>query len=234
MGDEDPTGEDRPLSALASVAGEVEGPLLTARTNLEVVAEDLARIRACADASITPYLDDADARLDAVRTAIDHVGILVRRLVAAVPPAPPPSDATPPPAATKRWRRGRVLVVDDDESVLRALERILRVHDVVALRESREALERITHGERFDVILCDLVMPLLDGPTVHAAVDRVDREQAARMIFITGGAPTDRARRFLADPTRRVVTKPFDSAALRALVEDLLVATRPSGGLPER
>jgi CheY-like chemotaxis protein len=59
------------------------------------------------------------------------------------------------------------------------------------------ALQRITAGERFDIIVCDLMMPQMTGMDLHAALTRAAPDQAARMVFLTGGAFTERARRFL-------------------------------------
>lgn len=57
-----------------------------------------------------------------------------------------------------------VLVVDDEPLVRRSLERALsRKHDVVALGSASEALRRIDGGERFDAILCDLMMQGTNG-----------------------------------------------------------------------
>ena len=42
--------------------------------------------------------------------------------------------------------------------------------------------------------------------------------QAKRMIFVTGGAFTDKARHFLMEPLKQHIEKPFDSATLRAIV----------------
>ena len=57
-----------------------------------------------------------------------------------------------------------------------------------------DALARITAGERFDVILCDLMMPHMTGMDLHAALAGAVPEQAERMIFMTGGAFTPSAR----------------------------------------
>src|SRR5207247_1132132 len=61
-------------------------------------------------------------------------------------------------------RRRRVLVVDDEPLIGQVLLRILRSdYDVSVPKSSTEALARILGGERYDVILCDLLMPRLTG-----------------------------------------------------------------------
>lgn len=126
-------------------------------------------------------------------------------------------------AAGAGLRRGRILVVDDDPIVARTVRRILSAdHDVVALTSAREAMDRLDAGERFDVILCDLMMPEMSGMDLHARLLEAVPEQAGKMVFLTGGAFTLRAREFLDTVPNRRVDKPFDVMGLRALVRDLL------------
>jgi PAS domain S-box-containing protein len=121
------------------------------------------------------------------------------------------------PVAT---RRGRILVVDDEELVVRSVKRILsNDHDVVATVSAAEALALCTTGgEKFDLILCDLMMPDMTGMDLHHELSRLAPEQAGRMIFVTGGAFTEKARRFLSESPKESLEKPFYSANLRAIV----------------
>jgi CheY-like chemotaxis protein len=120
-------------------------------------------------------------------------------------------------------RRGRILVVDDEEILLRSLKRTLgKDHDVVAVTAAKEALALCLGGETFDLILCDLMMPEMTGVDLHGELSRVVPEQASRMIFLTGGAFTAKARLFLSEPPREHIDKPFDVANLRAIVRRFL------------
>jgi two-component system cell cycle sensor histidine kinase/response regulator CckA len=142
-----------------------------------------------------------------------------------LPVAPP--DAVPVtdrvPVIGPAVRRGRVLVVDDEESLAQAIRRYLTIdHDVDAASNGREALDRITAGARYDVILCDLMMPQMTGMDLHEAVIGIDAEQARRMVFLTGGAFTQSARDFMEKVKNPRIEKPFDLKALRTLVNDLI------------
>jgi PAS domain S-box-containing protein len=130
-------------------------------------------------------------------------------------PAPPePAVAIPTPV-----RRGRILVIDDEQMVGMAVRRLLvRDHDVEVLTSSEEALARLSGGERFDVILCDLMMPTMTGMELYAELSRAAPDQAEQMIFLTGGAFTPQARSFLERVPNRHLEKPFEAAGLRALV----------------
>jgi signal transduction histidine kinase len=143
------------------------------------------------------------------------------RLPAAVP-APASASFPPPPSsgpgAASPPRRGKVLVVDDEPAIGSTLRRILdEDHDVEVTLSARAALALLDDGRRFDVILCDVTMPEQSGADLHAELLRRMPEQAERMVFLTGGAFTPRARAFLEQVSNRCVEKPFESVALRAL-----------------
>ncbi|HEY6100797.1 MAG TPA: ATP-binding protein, partial [Anaeromyxobacter sp.] len=92
------------------------------------------------------------------------------------PHAPPPA---PPAPAAPEARRARILVVDDEQLVAEAIERVLSEHhDVVAVGSGRAALERVAGG-RFDVVVCDLLMPEMSGSDFWAELHRRDPALAA-------------------------------------------------------
>jgi two-component system, cell cycle sensor histidine kinase and response regulator CckA len=128
-----------------------------------------------------------------------------------------------PPAIAEAGRRGRILIVDDEEMIIRILTRILGTeHDVFATPDARKALALCVGGEKFDLILCDLMMPIMTGMDLHAEISRVSPEQAKAMIFVTGGAFTEKTRSFLSDVPKEHIEKPFDAANLRAIVQRYL------------
>jgi signal transduction histidine kinase len=114
----------------------------------------------------------------------------------------------------------RLLVVDDEPlvgaSVARTMQRDIQV---VVAASGQEALERIQRGERFDRILCDVMMPGLSGPDLFAEVERADPKLARAFIFMTGGAFTETARAFLDQYRGPFLDKPVDFDALRRLLQ---------------
>jgi PAS domain S-box-containing protein len=117
----------------------------------------------------------------------------------------------------------RILIIDDEPMILGALRRSFGTeYDVTALTDAREALARITAGERFDVVLCDLMMPEMTGMDLHAELARIAPEQRDRMIFVTGGAFTPKAREFLDRIPNGRVEKPVDFQNLRMLMRTLI------------
>jgi PAS domain S-box-containing protein len=126
---------------------------------------------------------------------------------------------TPPAESSPASKRGRVLVLDDEPLVCRAVARTLASdHEVVALTDPSEALTRLAGGERFDVVVCDLMMPGLTGMECHEALRTSRPELARNMIFLTGGAFTAKARAFLDRVPNVRVDKPFDADELREVV----------------
>lgn len=129
-----------------------------------------------------------------------------------------PKPSKPTDAA---GRRGRVLVVDDEPMIATAIGRTLALdHDVVLTSAAKEALSRVTSGECFDVIMCDLMMPQMTGMDLYHELSRKAPEQAARMVFLTGGAFTVEARAFLDEVMNQRLEKPFDTRQLLALVNE--------------
>jgi signal transduction histidine kinase/FixJ family two-component response regulator len=137
---------------------------------------------------------------------------------------PPSSDAT-------AGVRGKVLVVDDDAHVRAVLQRLLDEHEVTLVADGTTALARLTGGEAFDVVLCDLMMPELTGMDLHARISELAPSLVDRMVFMTAGAFTRGARDFLDRVPNERIEKPVDAAALRSVVRRL-VAASPSVHVP--
>ncbi|HEX7624970.1 MAG TPA: response regulator [Anaeromyxobacteraceae bacterium] len=124
----------------------------------------------------------------------------------------------------------RVLIIDDEELLMRSFARILaRDHDVTALCSAAEALRRIAEGESWDVILCDLHMPVVDGVEFFERLHRTRPELVKRLAFVTGGAFTPRAQSFLERNTRPMAQKPVEPEGLRALVRQIAAGARVAG-----
>ena len=137
----------------------------------------------------------------------------------------PPSDEPPEraPDAAMPARRPMVLLIDDEPLILRVMAQMLsREYDVTLEPTGSAALERFRRGERFDAVLCDLMMPHVTGMDLYERVAELAPEQARRMLFLTGGAFTTRARAFVEERPQALIEKPFDAATLLGRVRQLL------------
>jgi len=132
-----------------------------------------------------------------------------------LPSVPEPEAATPTDQS-----RGRILVVDDEVLIGRVITSILSArHDVIAVETAREAFGILEEGEHFDLVLCDLLMPNVTGPQVHATLASRWPELLSRLIFMTGGAFSPEADEFLSRCGSQTLGKPFTPDELRNLVE---------------
>ncbi len=116
----------------------------------------------------------------------------------------------------------KILVVDDQPMLAKAIRRMLAGHDVTVVGSAQDALAKLEGGERYDVILSDLMMPGMSGMDLHAAIGKLAPEQVTRMVFMTGGAFTPEARAFFDEVGCPTLEKPFDRAGLRAVIDTLL------------
>ncbi|HYO55426.1 two-component regulator propeller domain-containing protein [Archangium sp.] len=137
---------------------------------------------------------------------------------------PPAVRAERSTASQGKGSRGRLMVIDDEPLLLAALSRTLAPeHEVVAFTGARQALERLRVGERYSLILCDVMMPEMTGLELYETLVREVPGQAERMVFLTGGAFTGAARAFLETTRRPCLDKPFEPEVLRARIHVLLV-----------
>lgn len=137
-----------------------------------------------------------------------------------LPLADPKPSATRPSIPIVPTRRARVLVVDDEEPILRAVRRGLgRHHDVVCTTRATEALALIAEGPGFDVIFSDLVMPNMTGMDFYDALLRRHPEAASKVVFLTGGTVDEQLSGFLARIPNRFFYKPIDLEVLLRAVD---------------
>lgn len=117
----------------------------------------------------------------------------------------------------------QVLIVDDEIKLAEALRRLLREHDVVATSDAAEALAWVAAGRRFDAILSDVKMPLMSGVEFYSRLLQSCPEQAARVVFMTGGVTTPDERTFVDAMGDRVLFKPATISQVREHLARLLM-----------
>jgi signal transduction histidine kinase/PAS domain-containing protein len=121
---------------------------------------------------------------------------------------PAPDD----PAATAGGLPGdtHVLLVDDEPDILRTLSEIFAGAGarVETAGNGEEALGRLG-ADDFDVIVCDMRMPGLDGPGLYRAVEARAPDLARRFVFVTGDVLSVEVARFLSETAAPHIEKPF-------------------------
>jgi CheY-like chemotaxis protein len=206
-----------PQKSPGLIAHEINNPLATVIANLDLVDRQLAAI--AAELDIRDRMQEVIEEVRDARASAYRLREIVRDLQT---PATGPFDAVAPSAdVAPTPRRGKILVIDDEPMVARSLGRVLEQdHDVTIVLDAGDAHQRVVGGERFDVILCDLMMPKMTGMDLHAELLRAVPEQAALMVFLTGGAFTPHARAFLEGVPNHRLHKPFDTQELRSFVNE--------------
>jgi len=117
-------------------------------------------------------------------------------------------------------RDTQVLVVDDDEQLLRLAERMLvRAGLVVATAVGGvPALDLLRHGRRFDVIVSDLMMPGMDGMQFLREIRQLDLD--VPVIFLTGNPSLSTAMEAMEQGGYRYLAKPVEAERFSAVVKD--------------
>jgi len=135
---------------------------------------------------------------------------LLTGLALTVPAAPeqPPAPARP-----------RVLLVDDEPSLLAAYRRLLSDRfDVQVAGGGRQAMALLAQDQAFDAVICDVMMPDVDGPTLWQFLEAHHPALARRTAFCTAGAFTPRAIAFTEAMADRLLSKPVDPVQLAGFV----------------
>jgi PAS domain S-box-containing protein len=154
------------------------------------------------------------------------------RFVIELPAAGRAEEHTPVAAPLPRVvsRRMRVLVVEDEAALARALaDRLGRVHQVTVAPSADAAMGVLAEGQRFDVVLCDLRMPGMSGEIFFARMRETDPALAARFIFMTGVGFGADVERFLASAGRPLLEKPFSAEAALECIAEVVTANRGEG-----
>ncbi len=137
---------------------------------------------------------------------------------------PPTQGALPAVAAPTCTRqapsRASLLVIDDDPRVGSALVRSLRAtYEVEAITSADQGLARLGQTKEYDLVLCDLMMPDMNGMEFFGHVQKLYPLYQDRIVFFTGGAFNDVVARFAEEHADRCLTKPLDMDQLHRVIE---------------
>ena len=135
---------------------------------------------------------------------------------------------------TTNNQRPRLLLIDDEPLVLAALRRTLGLEfALTTCGGGKDALALLRRGEHFDIVLCDLMMPDMTGMDFFDILGVSFPDLTTRVVFLTGGAVTARARAFVSTVDNTVLHKPCEAALLRAVLRRVSASPRervPSPG----
>jgi signal transduction histidine kinase/CheY-like chemotaxis protein len=132
------------------------------------------------------------------------------------------SEPGEPASATRR--RACILLVDDEPLLRKAIHWMLSSEHDVTMADGAAAARELMKAQRFDLVLCDLIMPRVGGIDLYQELLASDPAHAERMVFMTGGAFQSRVAKFVAEMGERCIQKPFGREHLVAFMEQMLDA----------
>jgi C4-dicarboxylate-specific signal transduction histidine kinase len=123
--------------------------------------------------------------------------------------------------------RPHLLLIDDDPAFTRSLARLLSNRcEVTVAHDGAEGLAHIlANDSTWDIILCDLMMPVMNGVELYRRLHESAPVIAAELVFITGGATTKETAQFLGSLPNVQLQKPFNAERLFKLIDERMGAT---------
>src|SRR5687768_5763886 len=136
---------------------------------------------------------------------------------------PPAARAPQQPISLEAFKGLRVLVVEDEPALAQAVSEALvdAGFKVDRASDGEEGLTRLTEAN-YDLIVCDLKMPRIDGMQFYRAMAAATPALARRVIFVTGDVAGTDAERFLEETGCRWLSKPFRLGDLLRSARDTL------------
>jgi CheY-like chemotaxis protein len=132
-------------------------------------------------------------------------------------------EAAPAPCALPETslKARNVWVVDDETLVGRALQRLLKGHQVTVFTRAEEALDHVQDSPRPDLILCDVTMPQMDGPQFFSALKQSRPSLCDCVVFMSGGVDSLQTRAVLKETGRPFLEKPLETARLLSVLDSV-------------
>jgi CheY-like chemotaxis protein len=133
-------------------------------------------------------------------------------------------------------KKGRILVVDDEPGVRALLEKVLTQsgHSVDTIDDASKALDKLSAGVSYDVILTDARMPGMSGTEMYSRILEKTPEMKNKIIFITGDVMGFDIKSFLAQNNLSYLAKPFDIKLLKDKINSIIMVGPQENASTER
>ena len=126
-------------------------------------------------------------------------------------------------AASHALPKLKILLVDDELELAQTLADLLEPegHEIALAANGAIALEKLKKTV-FDVVISDLRMPVMDGPTMYAEIAKTMPAYLRRVIFVTGDTLSSHIQSFLSQNPVFVIEKPYRLADVKQTIVKLL------------
>ena len=117
----------------------------------------------------------------------------------------------------------KILIVDDEVDTLRLVGLMLerQGYEIIAAENGEQALEEV-EKDAPDLILLDVMMPGMDGPTTLKNLKQVPGLEQTPVIFLTAKVQPNEIQDYIDLGAVDVIAKPFDSMKLADQIHDIL------------
>jgi two-component system NtrC family sensor kinase len=132
-------------------------------------------------------------------------------------------EAAPEPVDPVQRQGRTILLIDDEPTIQRVLKRLLQHHghEVTTAAHGQEGLLAL-EARAYEVILCDMRMPDLDGPGFYRELEQRHPHLVSRVIFLTGDVMSPESEAFFAQVNCPRLEKPFKAQELRRVIEQVV------------
>ncbi len=140
-----------------------------------------------------------------------------------IPAAVPKPETAGPAAITQEGVGKRVLVIDDEDSILQMVREVLtrNGYRVDIAHDGESALRRLSQYH-YDLALCDWKMPGLNGQQLCERLEATNPEMSKRLIFITGDLVNKSTQDFLRERHKVCLSKPFTLVEFRSAIDQVM------------
>ncbi len=120
----------------------------------------------------------------------------------------------------------KILVIDDEELITKSLLKLLsrQSYNVIVVRSGSEAMDKVKETD-FDLIVCDIRMPQLDGIETITQIRvylKKSNKKSIPEILITGYADLEKYQKAIELKVAGYINKPFDTAEFLRVVKKVI------------
>jgi len=208
------------LSGLTQILHQTKNELQVVIARVDSLTNLLLQLRALtvADATTSRHVQEMSVTVGQIEHLLDDLLASLRQFQ-----SPSLAVGAGPVSHAPAPQTKRILVIDDERSVVELVERILRArgYQVDTVCDGHAAI-KMAEAQSYDLIMADLKMPDLGGMDVYHHIEATNPAQARRVVFFSGDVVSPHTTAFLNRIGSPFLVKPFTIQELVSFVEQAL------------